>query len=222
MRFLEVTDADCQRPFLMATDSISGSVATPGEDLWQGRVRGGEPVLPVLLALRERGCQPGAERRADNAAGLVIGAHDVMAWDLPPMTGPFCGLTRRAESRVDACGPGRRGQPALMASRRGGPCLRAPAAGSAARVASGAATRRWWRRCAVWGYRCAVPWSVRRLAGAGRGPAFRFVLVSVLRGQCPWLSVRSGRPGARGHGHIADSVTAANLARLCSRSSEGL
>ena len=27
---------------------------------------------------------------------------------------------------------------------------------------------------------------------AAAGPAFRFVLVSVLRGQCPWLSVRSG------------------------------
>lgn len=31
-----------------------------------------------------------------------------------------------------------------------------------------------------------------RAGSAAAGPAFRFVLVSVLRGQCPWLSVRSG------------------------------
>ena len=31
-----------------------------------------------------------------------------------------------------------------------------------------------------------------RVGSAAAGPVFRFVLVSVLRGQCPWLSVRSG------------------------------
>jgi len=31
-----------------------------------------------------------------------------------------------------------------------------------------------------------------RVGSEAAGPAFRFVLVSVLRGQCPWLSVRSG------------------------------
>jgi len=49
------------------------------------------------------------------------------------------------------------------------------------------------------------PWDAARELGRGRagpglvrvlvaaaGLAFRFVLVSVLRGQCPWLSVRSG------------------------------
>jgi hypothetical protein len=50
------------------------------------------------------------------------------------------------------------------------------------------------------------PWPVRRAAEPGEGPAFRFVLVGALRGQCPWLSVRSGGLGARGHGHIADGV----------------
>ena len=34
-----------------------------------------------------------------------------------------------------------------------------------------------------------VTWPVRRAAEPGEGPVFRFVLVSVLRGQCPWLSV---------------------------------
>ena len=31
-----------------------------------------------------------------------------------------------------------------------------------------------------------------RVGSAAAEPAFRFVLVSVLRGPCPWLSVRSG------------------------------
>ncbi len=31
-----------------------------------------------------------------------------------------------------------------------------------------------------------------RVGSAAAEPAFRFVLVSVLGGQCPWLSVRSG------------------------------
>jgi hypothetical protein len=71
-------------------------------------------------------------------------------------------------------------------------------------------------------FRCAVPWPVRCAAEPGAVPAFRFVLVSVLRGQCPWLSVRSAGLGARGHGHIADSVAAATLPLWCLRRSEGI
>ncbi len=37
----------------------------------------------------------------------------------------------------------------------------------------------------------------------GEGPAFRFVLVSLLRGRCPWLSVRSSGWEPAGHGHMA-------------------
>ena len=39
--------------------------------------------------------------------------------------------------------------------------------------------------------RAAVPREQLR-SELGEGPAFRFVLVSVLRGRCRWLSVRSG------------------------------
>jgi hypothetical protein len=41
-------------------------------------------------------------------------------------------------------------------------------------------------------FRSAVAWPLRCAAEPGAVPAFRFVLVSVLRGLCPWLSVRVG------------------------------
>ena len=51
-----------------------------------------------------------------------------------------------------------------------------------------------------------------------RGLPFGFGQVSVLRGQCPCLSVQIGGWKARGHGHIADSVTAdaSTYRHLCS------
>jgi hypothetical protein len=62
---------------------------------------------------------------------------------------------------------------------------------SAARVAGGAATRHGGIvPCGAFGVLCRGPCGVRPEPGAG--PAFRFVLVSVLRGPCPRLSVLSG------------------------------
>jgi hypothetical protein len=92
----------------------------------------------------------------------------------------------------------------------------------AARVGDGAATRRWWRALCRVGLSVCCAVARRRAAGAGEVPAFRFVLVSVFRGRCPWLSVRAGGWGAGGHGHMADSVAAAGLARWRLRRSKGI
>ena len=46
-----------------------------------------------------------------------------------------------------------------------------------------------------------------------QGSACWFAQVRRFCGQCPWLSVRWGALNARVHGHIADSVGAANAER---------
>ena len=66
-----------------------------------------------------------------------------------------------------------------------------------------------------------------RVSASGRDPepcklsVPRFVLVSVLRGRCPWLSARFSGWGALGHGHMADSVVAATLIQWYLRRSDG-
>jgi hypothetical protein len=68
-----------------------------------------------------------------------------------------------------------------------------------------------------------LPRSPRANAYAGaEGSAFRFVLVTMLRGQCPWLSVRSGGWESAGHRHIADSVAAVILTWWYLRRSEAV
>jgi hypothetical protein len=59
------------------------------------------------------------------------------------------------------------------------------------RGGGGAATRRRRALCRV-GLSVCCPVAGAACGEQGAGPAFRFVLVSVLREQCPWLSVRSG------------------------------
>ena len=81
---------------------------------------------------------------------------------------------------------------------------------SAARVAGGAATRHG-GHCAVRGLRGAVPWPVRRAAGAGRGTCLQ-VCAGQRIARAVSAAVRAiWRLGARGHGHTADSVAAAKL-----------
>ena len=103
-------------------------------------------------------------------------------------------------------GPARRLSPARVArsaNSAGWRCRRVAAGVGDRHRGSMAGLSRGWRRGRAGGTDAGVPEAkpvtVRApprpsSIGGRRGPAFRFVLVSALRGRCPWLSVRaSGR-----------------------------